>query len=74
MKKVLIGISVFCTMFLFSKLYSQVENEVGEGQEYEATNCKHTGNSSDFCYASNGSSNVKVLECKPGTTDCNYQL
>ncbi len=42
--------------------------------EHEATNCKHTGNSSDYCNASSGTQNVRVLECKPGATDCNYML
>ncbi len=37
-----------------------------------ANNCRFTGNSSDYCYASNGTNNLKVLKCVPGTTDCNY--
>lgn len=43
-------------------------------QEHEAANCSFSGNGSDYCNASSGSQNVKVLECRPGTTDCNYDL
>jgi len=37
-----------------------------------ATNCTFTGNSGDQCYASDGTHNYRVLECKPGETDCGY--
>ena len=37
-----------------------------------ATNCRYTGNSSDYCYTSNGTNNLKVLNCKPGTSNCYY--
>lgn len=37
-----------------------------------ATNCKYTGNSADYCYASNGQQNLKIINCKPGTTSCYY--
>lgn len=43
-------------------------------KEYEATNCTYTGNSSDYCNASSGTQNVKVLNCRPGSTDCSYSL
>ena len=43
-------------------------------KDYEATNCTYTGNTSDYCYASTGSQNVKVLACRPGSTDCGYSL
>jgi hypothetical protein len=38
----------------------------------EATNCQYTGNYSDYCYASDGTHNLKVLRCRPGTTSCSY--
>lgn len=37
-----------------------------------ATNCTYTGNSSDYCNASDGTHNLKVLNCRPGTTSCYY--
>lgn len=37
-----------------------------------ATNCYYTGNSSDICYASDGTNNWRVYNCKPGTTWCVY--
>jgi hypothetical protein len=40
--------------------------------EHEATNCTFTGNSSDYCNASDGTNNLKVINCTPGTTDCFY--
>ena len=40
--------------------------------EHEATNCTYTGNSSDYCNASDGTNNVKVINCAPGSTDCYY--
>lgn len=43
-------------------------------KDYEATNCTYTGNESDYCYASTGTVNVKVLGCRPGSTDCGYSL
>lgn len=40
----------------------------------EAANCTFTDNMSDYCYASTGTQNVKVLKCRPGSTDCSYSL
>lgn len=37
-----------------------------------ANNCTYTGNSSDYCYASDGSHNLRVLRCVPGSTSCYY--
>lgn len=37
-----------------------------------ATNCSYTGNSADYCYASDGSNNLKVINCRPGSTSCYY--
>jgi len=38
-----------------------------------ANNCVHTGNPSDYCYASDGTHNIRILECKPGTRGvCNF--
>jgi hypothetical protein len=42
------------------------------GASEEATNCTYTGNSSDYCNASDGTRNLKVQNCKPGSTDCSY--
>lgn len=38
----------------------------------EATNCTYTGNPSDYCNASNGTNNLKVINCRPGETSCQY--
>jgi hypothetical protein len=43
-----------------------------DGDADPAANCKYTGNSSDYCYASNGQNNLKVLKCRPGSGTCNY--
>lgn len=37
-----------------------------------ANNCTFTGNSNDYCNASDGTSNLRVQNCKPGATDCGY--
>jgi hypothetical protein len=37
-----------------------------------ATNCTYTGNSSDYCNASDGTHNLKVTNCRPGSTSCGY--
>jgi hypothetical protein len=37
-----------------------------------AANCTFTGNSSDYCNASDGTHNLKVINCRPGETDCGY--
>lgn len=39
---------------------------------HEADNCTYTGNSADYCYASNGQNNLKVINCAPGSTSCYY--
>lgn len=41
-------------------------------QSETATNCYYTGNSSDYCYASDGTHNLKVINCTPGSTECYY--
>ena len=67
MKKILI-LSAF--VLGLSALNVATANET----EHEATNCKHTGNSDDYCNASSGTQNVKIMECKPGATGCYYEL
>lgn len=42
--------------------------------EHTATNCHYTGFMTDYCYASTGTKNVKVLACRPGNTDCGFTL
>lgn len=37
-----------------------------------ATNCTYTGNSADECYASDGTNNYIVFNCRPGTTSCGF--
>jgi hypothetical protein len=37
-----------------------------------AWNCEFTGDSSDECFTSNGSSNIIVYNCRPGSTSCGY--
>lgn len=37
-----------------------------------APNCYYTGNSSDECYASDGTRNLIVINCRPGSTTCGY--
>ena len=37
-----------------------------------AANCHYTGNSSDECYASDGTRNLIVTNCRPGSTTCGY--
>lgn len=38
----------------------------------EAANCSFTSNSGDYCYTSDGSHNIKVLQCAPGSSSCSY--
>jgi hypothetical protein len=38
----------------------------------DAANCAYTGNSSDYCNASDGTHNLKVTNCRPGETSCGY--
>jgi hypothetical protein len=42
--------------------------------QYEAANCEFTGISSDYCFASTGTKNVRVLECRPGTGECYFEI
>lgn len=37
-----------------------------------APNCTYTGNPSDYCYASDGTNNLRVTNCRPGSTACYY--
>ena len=37
-----------------------------------ADNCNFTGNNSDFCNGSDGTHNLKILQCAPGATSCQY--
>lgn len=64
----LLGSSIIIVTILFSfEVFSQKI-------KLEATNCKYTGVQSDYCYASSGDQNVKVLRCSPGDTECFYDI
>jgi hypothetical protein len=65
MKKTLLLVSLF-TLSISLSVFAVV------GDSETASNCHFTGNSSDYCYASDGQHNLKVLKCVPGTTDCAY--
>tara|TARA_R100000935_G_scaffold45914_1_gene69103 strand:- start:9176 stop:9385 length:210 start_codon:yes stop_codon:yes gene_type:complete len=59
--KILIaGFAVLCSGMLYPQL------------RHEADNCAYTANSADYCYASNGTNNLKVINCSPGSTSCYY--
>ncbi len=64
MKKVLLLISLFVVSISLGSFTSD-PREV-------AANCKHTGNPHDYCYASDGTHNLKVVKCRPGDGDCFY--
>ena len=58
-----------CLTFLCSGLLiGQASLDPGD----TASNCSFTGNSSDYCYTSNGSQNLRVINCRPGSTSCYY--
>jgi len=40
--------------------------------DVQAPNCTYTGEDTDYCYTSDGTHNIKVLDCAPGSTDCSY--
>lgn len=49
------------------------DTDIEEGEIIvPAANCYYTGNSSDICYASDGTRNLRVSNCKPGSTTCGY--
>lgn len=67
MKKItLIALTAILTCVSSVCLYANVS------ATEDATNCTYTGNYSDYCNASDGTNNLKVLRCKPGSTDCAY--
>lgn len=69
-----VGVLVFFVLgsFYYVSSYANQGTAVVLDTGGEAKNCQYTGNSSDYCYASDGSNNLKVLRCKPGTTSCYY--
>ncbi len=66
MKKILM--TVFTVLAFSAAFYAKAT----ETEPVDATNCTYTGNSSDYCNASDGTHNLKVQNCKPGSTDCAY--
>jgi hypothetical protein len=56
------SVAILCSGLIFAQIK----------HEGTATNCAFTGNSSDYCNASNGQQNLRVINCKPGETSCYY--
>lgn len=54
-----------CSFVYSDKVFALAEDP-------EAANCAYTGNSSDYCNASDGTHNLKVQNCAPGSTSCSY--
>ena len=60
-------------IFTFSALVGLCLVISSFSEEEQAANCQHTGIDTDFCYASDGNNNYKVMECKPGKGRCFYE-
>lgn len=68
MKKTSISKFVILTALLFVGVLG-VNKVVAD----EASGCEFTDNLADYCYASDGVHNIKVLKCKPGNSSvCSY--
>lgn len=63
-------LSAFYYKSIYANRASSLVLELDSGGT--ATNCAYTGNSSDYCNASDGTHNLKVINCRPGSTSCYY--
>ncbi|MDB9755416.1 hypothetical protein OAB20_03905 [Winogradskyella sp.] len=64
LKVVALGVAFLTSGLIFAQLTHEGDNT--------ATNCTFTGNSADYCNASNGQQNLRIINCKPGSTSCYY--
>jgi hypothetical protein len=59
-------------LLVFAILFMAAMSTVVNAQMEIAWNCEFTGDSSDICFASDGSNNYIVYNCRPGSTSCGY--